>query len=154
MVLNKVFNTKLDNNLSKEIIVVDDSSNDKTAIRSREFIETNPGLDIRILEHQKNKGKGAAVRMGIQHATGDYIIIQDADLEYDPAEYNILLQPILENKADVVYGSRFIGGRPHRVLFFWHSVGNGFLTFLSNYVDGSQPYRHGNLLQSFSSKHY
>jgi glycosyltransferase involved in cell wall biosynthesis len=92
----------------------------------------NPDMNIRYLRHEVNQGKGAALHTGIQHAGGAYIIIQDADLEYDPAEYNILLRPILDGFADVVFGSRFMGGRPHRILFFWHSIGNKFLTSLSN----------------------
>jgi len=113
----------------KEIIVVDDCSNDGT----REVLERDiEPLVARILYHDVNRGKGAALRTGIKAVTGDIVIIQDADLEYDPKEYPALVEPILTNVADVVYGSRFMTGRPHRVLYFWHSVGNQFLTLLSN----------------------
>jgi glycosyltransferase involved in cell wall biosynthesis len=95
-------------------------------------MDDHSGLPIRLVEHEQNQGKGAALHTGIDYASGDYIIIQDADLEYDPKEYNLLLQPILDDFADVVYGSRFMGGKPHRILFFWHSIGNKWLTFLSN----------------------
>ena len=115
--------------VQREIIIVDDCSNDGT----RELLHRSDGSDgIRVIFHEVNKGKGAALRSGFSHAAGDIIIIQDADLEYDPEEYPKLLEPILEGKADVVYGSRFIGGESHRVLYFWHSLGNKFLTFLSN----------------------
>lgn len=96
------------------------------------YISQHSDLNIQYFEHSTNKGKGFALRTGIQNASGEYLIIQDADLEYDPAEYNDLLKPILLGFADVVYGSRFIGSNPHRILFFWHSIGNKFLTFLSN----------------------
>jgi glycosyltransferase involved in cell wall biosynthesis len=115
-------------NLPKEMIVVDDFSTDGT----REILQSlAPSEDLKILFQPKNMGKGAALREGFAAVSGDIVIVQDADLEYDPAEYHSLLNPILSNKADVVFGSRFLGG-PHRVLFFWHSVGNRFLTLLSN----------------------
>jgi glycosyltransferase involved in cell wall biosynthesis len=113
----------------KEIIVVDDCSKDGTRELLRNGIETR--ID-QVLYHEVNQGKGAALRTGIRAARGDIVLIQDADLEYDPAEYPNLLKPILEDKADVVFGSRFLGGQPHRVLYFWHRVGNGVLTLLSN----------------------
>jgi glycosyltransferase involved in cell wall biosynthesis len=114
--------------LQKEIIVVDDGSTDGT----RELLSTLNGNDgLRVLLQPRNRGKGAALRAGFEHVTGDIVVVQDADLEYDPAEYPALIQPILANKADVVYGSRFLSG-PHRVLLFWHSVGNKVLTTLSN----------------------
>jgi glycosyltransferase involved in cell wall biosynthesis len=97
-----------------------------------EYKERHPDLPIQIARHQQNRGKGAAVRTGITLATGDHVIIQDADLEYDPNEYRLLLRPMIDGVADVVYGSRFMGGNPHRILFFWHTLGNKFLTFLSN----------------------
>ena len=115
----------------KEIIIVDDGSNDGTQEYLRNHIERS-GRVHKIIYHSKNQGKGAALRSGIANATGELIIIQDADLEYDPNEYHRLVEPILKNHADVVYGSRFLGGDAHRVLYFWHRVGNGFLTLLSN----------------------
>lgn len=114
---------------NKEIIIVDDFSTDGTREKIRSEIEKR--VD-KVIYHERNKGKGAAIRSGIKAAAGDIVIIQDADLEYDPNEYSIVIGPILDNKADVVFGSRFISNRPHRVLYFWHSVGNGILTFLSN----------------------
>lgn len=118
--------------IQKEIILVNDCSKDKTEERLLEYINKNPGQNCKYFKHEVNQGKGAALHTGIQKANGDFIIIQDADLEYDPREYNDLLRPILEGHADVVYGSRFIGGNPHRILFFWHSIGNRMLTFCSN----------------------
>lgn len=131
-ILDKVKAVELINGIQKELIITNDCSKDDTAGAIRRYMEANPSLNIRYQEHKVNMGKGAALHTGIQHASGKYIIIQDADLEYDPAEYNILLRPILDGHADVVYGSRFMGGRPHRILFFWHSIGNKFLTFVSN----------------------
>jgi len=112
----------------KEIIVVDDASSDGTS----DVLASLERYNLRVFTHEKNMGKGAALQTGFSQATGDIIIIQDADLEYDPGEYHILLKPILDGKADVVYGSRFAGHGTHRVLYFWHYVGNRFLTFLSN----------------------
>jgi glycosyltransferase involved in cell wall biosynthesis len=113
-----------------QLVIVDDASRDTTAEIVRSLTDSDPGINF--LRHEKNQGKGAALRSGIASAKLPFLIIQDADLEYDPAEYPAVLAPLLENKADVVYGSRFLGGRPHRVLYFWHSVGNFFLTLLSN----------------------
>ncbi|MEQ9425465.1 MAG: glycosyltransferase family 2 protein [Cyclobacteriaceae bacterium] len=130
--LEKVSRINLIENISKEVIIVNDCSTDNSGSQVNQFIDRNTGLDIKICEHLANQGKGAAIHTGIKHATGDYLIIQDADLEYDPEEYNTLLKPVISGFADVVYGSRFMGSNPHRILFFWHSRGNKFLTFLSN----------------------
>ena len=111
-----------------EVIVVDDGSRD----RSREILAGLDNPRVRVILHEKNQGKGAALRTGFAHATHDYVIVQDADLEYDPQEYGLVLEPLLTNRADVVFGSRFLSGRPHRVLYFWHSMGNKFLTLMSN----------------------
>ena len=116
----------------KEILVVDDASTDGTVEIVEKFMADNPDSDIKLIRQSPNQGKGAAIHRGIREASGEFIIIQDADLEYDPREYNLLLQPAIEGMADVVYGSRFVGHQPHRILFFWHSIGNKMLTFTSN----------------------
>jgi len=131
-ILDKVKAVKLIGGMAKEIIIVNDCSKDDTEAAIERYRSTNTDLNIQYYKHEVNQGKGAALHTGIRLAKGDFVIIQDADLEYDPEEYNILLKPILDGFADVVYGSRFMGGRPHRILFFWHTIGNRFLTFLSN----------------------
>jgi glycosyltransferase involved in cell wall biosynthesis len=131
-VLNKLIKVKLLNEITKEIIVVNDCSQDGTHDEVQRFIIENPAVEVTYKRHEVNKGKGAALHTGIAVASGDYLIVQDADLEYDPEEFNLLIKPVVDGYADVVYGSRFMGGRPHRVLFFWHTIGNKFLTFLSN----------------------
>ena len=134
-VLQRIVCTQLDLNLRKEIIVVDDGSSDGTIVSIENFIrDTN--CQIKLIRHSRNKGKGASIRSGLQHVTGELVIIQDSDLEYDTSEYNKLLQPILSGHADVVYGSRFRGSEPHRVLFFLHTIGNKLLTFWSNIFTG------------------
>lgn len=131
-ILDKVRDVVLIRDMTKEVIIVNDCSRDNTEEAILSYHAANPDLPITYYKHEVNQGKGAAIRTGIQKATGDFVIIQDADLEYDPQEYNLLLKPILDDVADVVYGSRFIGGKPHRILFFWHSIGNKWLTTLSN----------------------
>ena len=131
-ILNKIKAVVLTNGMQKEIIIVNDCSRDNTEEAILAYQAANPDLPISYYKHEVNQGKGAALHTGIKKATGDYVIIQDADLEYDPEEYNILLKPLLNDFADVVYGSRFVGGKPHRILFFWHSIGNRWLTTASN----------------------
>ncbi|MCA9052348.1 MAG: glycosyltransferase family 2 protein [Planctomycetaceae bacterium] len=132
LILDRIRAVELIQGLQKEIVIVNDCSIDGTEQAIERYRADHPELDIRYFRHEVNQGKGAALHTGIREASGDFLIIQDADLEYDPAEFNILLRPILDGFADVVYGSRFMGGNPHRILFFWHSIGNKFLTFLSN----------------------
>ena len=131
-ILDLLRELRLVNDIKKEIILVNDCSTDGSADAIRAYAAQHPALGLRLLEHTVNQGKGAALHTGIREATGDYVIVQDADLEYDPEEYNALFKPILKGFADVVFGSRFMGGNPHRILFFWHSIGNNVLTFLSN----------------------
>jgi glycosyltransferase involved in cell wall biosynthesis len=131
-ILDKVQAVNLINGIGKEIIVVNDCSTDDTETAIENYMALNPSLPIRYFKHDVNQGKGAALHTGIGKAGGECLIIQDADLEYDPQEYNDLLKPVLNGFADVVYGSRFMGGNPHRILFFWHSIGNRFLTAFSN----------------------
>ena len=131
-ILDLLRGLELIHNIGKEIILVDDCSTDNSAAVIAAYAARYPELGLRLLHHATNQGKGAALHTGIREATGDYVIVQDADLEYDPEEYNLLFKPILRGFADVVYGSRFMGGKPHRILFFWHSIGNALLTFLSN----------------------
>ena len=132
LILDKIKGAALLNDIKKEIIIVNDCSTDDTEHAIQSYLTANPTLPISYYKHEVNKGKGAALHTGISKATGEFLIIQDADLEYDPQEYNKLLQPIINGHADIVYGSRFMGGNAHRVLFFWHTIGNKFLTTLSN----------------------
>lgn len=132
VILEKIRTTKLIADVQKEIIVVNDASKDNTELKVMEYQSQHPETEISYYKHEFNQGKGAALHTGIREAKGDFVVIQDADLEYDPEEFNILLKPILDGYADVVYGSRFMGGKPHRILFFWHSIGNKILTFISN----------------------
>ncbi|MGC4058108.1 MAG: glycosyltransferase family 2 protein [Chitinophagaceae bacterium] len=131
-ILNKVKAVRLIGDIEKEVIIVNDCSRDNTEEAVKAYQAANPDLPISYYKHEVNQGKGAALHTGIRNAKGELVVIQDADLEYDPEEYNLLLKPILEGFADVVYGSRFMGGNPHRILFFWHSIGNRWLTMASN----------------------
>ena len=131
-ILDQVKAVDLIDGVVKEIIIVNDGSTDGSEAVVQKFMAVNTDVNFKYMAHEKNKGKGAALHTGIDKATGDYLIVQDADMEYDPHEYNDLLSPMLKGLADVVYGSRFRGSNPHRILFFWHSIGNTFLTFLSN----------------------
>jgi glycosyltransferase involved in cell wall biosynthesis len=132
LILDRIKEVTLPANIQKEVIIVNDKSSDNTEEVIQNYIQNNPDVNIQYHSHKVNKGKGAALHTGIAKATGEYLIIQDADLEYDPFEYKDLLKPVLSGDADVVYGSRFKGSRPHRILFFWHTVGNKLLTILSN----------------------
>lgn len=132
IILEKIISVQLIHKVRKEILVVDDASKDATVEQVNIFMKNHPEEKIKIIRQDVNQGKGAAIHRGVVEATGDFIVIQDADTEYNPAEYNVLLQPVLDGFADVVYGSRFMGGEPHRILFFWHSIGNKLLTTLSN----------------------
>ncbi|MGB9082703.1 MAG: glycosyltransferase family 2 protein [Desulfuromonadaceae bacterium] len=132
VILDKIKDVVLINDIEKEIIIVDDCSTDATDRAIHSYMAANLTLNIHYVRHDRNMGKGAALHTGIQKATGEFLVIQDADLEYDPKEYNLLLGPVVDGFADVVYGSRFIGGKPHRILFFWHTIGNKLLTAMSN----------------------
>ncbi|SDD32225.1 Glycosyl transferase family 2 [Mucilaginibacter pineti] len=132
LILDKIKLVSLTNNIDKEVIIVNDCSKDNTEQAIIAYQQANPDFNIQYFKHEINKGKGAALHTGISKATGEYLIIQDADLEYDPEEYNDLLKPVINGFADVVYGSRFMGSNPHRILFFWHTIGNRWLTFASN----------------------
>ncbi len=133
LILNKIKPVQLINGIEKEIIIVNDCSKDQTEQAIQNYMKANSEMNIQYFRHETNQGKGAALHTGIRVATGEFVIIQDADLEYDPEEYNDLLKPVVKGFADVVYGSRFMGNNPHRILFFWHSLGNNFLTFISNF---------------------
>ncbi len=137
IILEKINDVEL-TDIVKEVIVVNDCSQDNTKHAIEEYIVRNKELPVLYLEHNKNKGKGAAIHTGLRNATGDYLIIQDADLEYDPSEYIDMINPVLLGKADVVYGSRYLGGKPNRHLFFGHSMGNKVLTLLSNLFTSHQ----------------
>ena len=132
LILDKVRDVVLRDGIQKDVVIVNDGSKDGTVEAVERYMAANPAMGIRFIQQPRNMGKGAAIHRGIQEANGDYLLVQDADLEYDPREYNDLLRPVVEGFADVVFGSRFMGHHPHRILFFWHSIGNKLLTHLSN----------------------
>ncbi len=132
LVLDRLAGVQLIGGIEKEVILINDASTDRTKEVVEQYIRSGSNIHIQLYSHEVNQGKGAAIHKAIELATGDYIIVQDADLEYDPEEFNELLKPVFRANADVVYGSRFMGGNPHRILFYWHSLGNKFLTSVSN----------------------
>ena len=132
LILDRIEQVSLINDIQKEVVFINDCSTDNTEEVILKYQKEHPALNLQYYKHEVNKGKGAAIHTGISKASGDFLVVQDADLEYDPDEYNILLKPVFFAGADVVFGSRFMGGSSHRILFFWHSIGNKFLTTLSN----------------------
>jgi glycosyltransferase involved in cell wall biosynthesis len=131
-ILDRIALVELVNNITREIVIVNDASKDKTKEVVEQYMQEHPEQEIRFFSQTINQGKGAAIHKAIELASGDYLVVQDADLEYDPFEFNDLLKPVFLANADVVYGSRFMGGNAHRIMFFWHSIGNRWLTFASN----------------------
>ncbi|MGH1384775.1 glycosyltransferase family 2 protein [Kordia sp.] len=136
LILDKINAIQLINNIEKELVIIDDGSQDASKTLVKAFIKENPSIAVQFHEHEENQGKGASIHTGISKATGEYLIIQDADLEYSPEEYNLLLQPILDGTADMIYGSRFLHKKGKRTSYFWHYNANKFLTFLSNLFSG------------------
>ena len=132
LILDRVYAVDLIHNLQKEVILVDDCSTDSTEEVLNQYKVNHPGMNMQYYRHEVNQGKGAAIHTGIKKAKGEFLVIQDADLEYDPEEFNTLLKPVIRGSADIVFGSRFLGGNPHRILFYWHSIGNKVLTRFSN----------------------
>ncbi|WP_431213586.1 glycosyltransferase family 2 protein [Puia sp. P3] len=152
-ILERIKQVHLINNMNKQVVIVNDASKDATDARVRQYMQENTDLNIKYCIHKVNRGKGAALHSGIRQATGDYIIIQDADLEYDPREYNNLLKPVVEGHADAVFGTRFFGGKPHRILFLLAFHRQQMADFLLQYVQWSQPDRYGDLLQVIQGRY-